>query len=94
MFGADCLPGQGLGGGAEMSQPPRKFVYRSEGTGRVEPQRKSRAGRERHRSGLCVRNVAPPADDDIEHAPPRRAPGISLPPVRFLEKKKIAGEWI
>ena len=94
MLGAGRMPGQGPGGGAEMSQPPRKFVYRPEGAERVEPKRKSRAGRERHKSGLCVRTIAPPADDDIEHAPPRGAPGISLPPVRFLKKKKIAGEWI
>jgi hypothetical protein len=56
--------------------------------------RVSDAGKERRTSpsGLYVRNAAPVETDEPEAEPTKRKP--SLPPIRFLEKKQIAGEWM
>lgn len=57
--------------------------------------RVSDSGKERrvaNPSGLYVRNAAPAEDGEPETEPTKRKP--SLPPVRFLEKKQIAGEWM
>jgi hypothetical protein len=63
--------------------------------------RQSRAGKESHRSGLYVsspRNPAPvppdEAEDDGAHwQQPSRKP-VTLPTLKFMERKKIGGEVI
>jgi hypothetical protein len=57
--------------------------------------RVSDAGKERrvsNPSGLYVRNVSPTEADEPETEPVKGKP--SLPTLRFLEKKQIAGEWL
>jgi hypothetical protein len=57
-------------------------------------QRKSRAGEERHPSGNYVRKVAPPTEAHDDDPTPHHAKPVSLPKLRFLERKVIAGEPI
>jgi hypothetical protein len=59
-------------------------------------QRKSRGGQDSHPSGNYVRNparhLAP--EVEVEHASPREKPPVSVPKLKFLERKLIAGEWL
>jgi hypothetical protein len=72
-----------------------KRSCRHSDAGRDKQTRNSRAGQDRHPSGNYVRKVAPPTDaHEDEPAPHRAAKPVSLPRVKFLERKQIAGEWI
>lgn len=55
------------------------------------PERRSRAGADSHRSKLYVRNAAPV---EIEHAPPVRRKAVSLPKLTCLKRKIIGGELV
>lgn len=58
-------------------------------------ERKSRAGRHMHPSGNHVRKIAPPTDaHEGEPTPHHTAKSVSVPRVKLLERKQIAGEWI
>jgi hypothetical protein len=64
-------------------------------------QRKSRAGQDSHPSGNYVRKPVreparhlAPEEGGVEDAPQQKQATVTLPPLRFLEKKKIAGEWL
>jgi hypothetical protein len=57
--------------------------------------RNSRAGQDSHAVGHHVRHVARPEEHaDAEDKPARTSPNITLPTLRFLQRKKVAGEWI
>ncbi len=59
--------------------------------------RSSRAGKDAHRSHNYVRHAGPAeaVDDEPEiEEPARRASAVTVPPMRFLARKKIAGELI
>jgi hypothetical protein len=58
-------------------------------------QRKSRAGEDRHPSGNYVRRVRPSEEQsEIDEAPTGTPKPVTVPSLRFLGKKQIAGEWL
>jgi hypothetical protein len=77
----------------------RSIRHSEAGKGRMA--RKSRAGKESHGSGLYVaspRNPAPETPDEPEDDGARGqqpdCKAVTLPRLKFLERKKIAGELI
>jgi hypothetical protein len=72
-----------------------KRSRRHSDAGRDKQARNSRAGQDRHPSGNYVRKIAPPTDaHEDELAPQRTAEPVSVPRIKSLERKQIAGEWI
>jgi hypothetical protein len=62
--------------------------------------RKTRSGKDSHPSGNYVRKpaahiVRPKAEPETDEPEMSRvAPGVTLPKLRFQQRKQIAGEWI
>jgi hypothetical protein len=57
--------------------------------------KRGHGGRPRTRAANRVVHAAPSSEaTDIERAPTRTRAGVTLPALKCLEKKLIAGEWI